>query len=155
MGRGSIEIEWAGCTCSGAFHDVQIDHGGGDVGMTEKILNRSNVGAGFEQIGREGVTQGVGCDPLRDTGFTDRITDLAGHGVVVLVVAGEFTAAWRRTEGGGGKEPTASTTRGRRWAIFGSGQRAGDCRLPQRRSPGDPRVSNQACVRCWSAVPWR
>ena len=25
MGRGSIEIEWAGYACSGAFHDVEVD----------------------------------------------------------------------------------------------------------------------------------
>ena len=111
MGRGSIEIEWAGCACSGAFHEVEVDHGGGDVGMTEKTLNRSNVGYGYQEMGGEGVPQGVGGDPLRDTGFPDRITK--------------------------------------------SGHRAGDCHLLQPRSPGDPRVSNQACVRRWSAVPWR
>ena len=67
MGRGSIEIEWAGCTCSGAFHDVQIDHGGGDVGMTEKILNRSNVGSGFQEMGDEGMPQGVGGEDRKST----------------------------------------------------------------------------------------
>ena len=31
----------AGSSCTGLFHDAKVDHGGGDVGMTEKVLNRS------------------------------------------------------------------------------------------------------------------
>jgi hypothetical protein len=34
-------VQGAGSSCTGLFHDVNVDHGGGDVGMTEKVLNCS------------------------------------------------------------------------------------------------------------------
>jgi hypothetical protein len=46
-------VQWTGSTCARPLHDVQVDHGGGDVGMTEKALNGADVGAGFEQVRRE------------------------------------------------------------------------------------------------------
>ena len=58
--RSSEVVQGARSACALTFDDVQIGHGDEDVGMTKKILNRSNVGSGFEQMGREGVTKGVG-----------------------------------------------------------------------------------------------
>ena len=49
LGRaGSVEIERAGCTCAGAFHDVEINHGGFDAGVPQERLDAADVGAGFE-----------------------------------------------------------------------------------------------------------
>ena len=36
---------------------VQIDHGGGDLLMAQQLLDRVQMGAGFQQMGRETVTQ--------------------------------------------------------------------------------------------------
>ncbi len=44
----SVEIERTGRTCAGSFHDVEINHGGGDVGVTQKTLNGPDVGPGFK-----------------------------------------------------------------------------------------------------------
>ena len=41
-------VEWAVHAGAGALHDVQVNHGGGDVGMTQEALDRSDIGAGFE-----------------------------------------------------------------------------------------------------------
>ena len=40
----SVEIERTGRTCAGSFQDVDVNRGGGDVGVAEKALNRSDVG---------------------------------------------------------------------------------------------------------------
>ena len=50
----SLEIvQWAGSACPRTFHDVQINHGGGDVGMTQEALDGADVGSGFQQVGGE------------------------------------------------------------------------------------------------------
>jgi hypothetical protein len=46
------------------------------------------------------VPKGVRCDALGDGGFADGIANLAGHGVVVQVVAGYFPSAWVGAESG-------------------------------------------------------
>ena len=40
--------------------DVGVDLGGGDVGMAQQHLHGAQVGAVVEQVGGEGVAQGVG-----------------------------------------------------------------------------------------------
>ena len=47
-GRVSEIVQGAGSACAGTFHDVEVDHGSGDVGMAEKALDGADVGAGFE-----------------------------------------------------------------------------------------------------------
>lgn len=44
----SFEVERAGCACSGTFHDVEVNHGGFDAGMSQEGLDRADVGAGLE-----------------------------------------------------------------------------------------------------------
>lgn len=44
-----------------------IDHGGLQAGVTELRLDRANVEPGLQKMGREGMAEGVGSDPLRDT----------------------------------------------------------------------------------------
>jgi len=39
--------------------DVGVDHGGRDVGVTEQLLDGTDVVSGLEQVGGEGVAQGV------------------------------------------------------------------------------------------------
>ena len=51
-----------------AAEDVGVDHGRADVFVTEQLLDGADVGPGFQQVGREGVAQGVGADGLWDAG---------------------------------------------------------------------------------------
>ena len=52
-------VERAGAACAGALHDVEVDHGGGYVGMAEKVLDGADVDAAFEEVGCETVTERV------------------------------------------------------------------------------------------------
>ena len=45
-----------------AVEHVGVDHGGGDVAVTEQLLDGADVVAAFEQVGREAVAQGVRAD---------------------------------------------------------------------------------------------
>ena len=40
--------------------DMSVTLGGGEVGVTEQLLHGAEVGATVEQVGGEGVAQGVG-----------------------------------------------------------------------------------------------
>ena len=52
-GRALLEVERAGRTCPRALDDVQVDHGGGDVSMAEKILHGQDVGATLDETCRD------------------------------------------------------------------------------------------------------
>ena len=41
----------------GLMRHVQVDHGGGDLFMTEQFLNRVQMRAGFQQMRGKGMTQ--------------------------------------------------------------------------------------------------
>lgn len=97
-------VEGAASASARAFHDVEVDHGGRDIGMAEEGLDGSDVGAGFEQVCGERMAECVGCDAFGDGGFAHGIADLAGHGVFVEVVAENFPGGVMRAEGCGGKE---------------------------------------------------
>jgi len=56
-GRRQVKRTWR--SGAGPLHDVQLDHGRGDIGMPHQCLNGSDVHAAFEQVGGEGVPQGV------------------------------------------------------------------------------------------------
>ena len=61
-----------------AVQDVGVDHSRGDVLMAEELLDRADVAAVFEQVGSEGMAEGVACGALRDA----RREDGAAHGVL-------------------------------------------------------------------------
>ena len=52
-----IGVQGALGTGSGTLHDVEIDHGGGDVGVTQKVLHGADVGTVFKEMGSEAVTK--------------------------------------------------------------------------------------------------
>jgi hypothetical protein len=54
---GSEVVQGAGCARAGTFHDVEVDHGGGDVGMAEEVLNGADVRSGFEEMGGDGMAK--------------------------------------------------------------------------------------------------
>ena len=50
------------------LHDMSIYFGGLYIGMPHELLDDTNVYPVFEQIGGEGVTEGVGADTFCDSG---------------------------------------------------------------------------------------
>jgi hypothetical protein len=97
---GGLEaVQGAGSPCAGTFHDMEEDHhGGGDVGMAEKVLDGADVGTGFEQVCGKRMAKSVGRDALCEGGLSCGIADLAGHGVVVKVVT-DYSAGARMRAG--------------------------------------------------------
>ena len=84
---------------------MEVDHGGVDIGVAEQVLDRADVGAGFEKMGRERVAHRVSCGALRDAGFADRFAKLAGHGIIVQVITCEVTGPRVRAKRRRGEEP--------------------------------------------------
>ena len=48
FGIRSIEIEGARCSGAGAFHDMEINHGCFDAGMSHQRLDGTDVGSRFQ-----------------------------------------------------------------------------------------------------------
>lgn len=96
-------VEGAADAEGAAVEDVGVDHGGGDVAVAEQLLDGADVVAGFEEVGGEGVAEGVAADALGELcgercladgtlndGFVEVVTAaLVGFGVVVDAGGGE------------------------------------------------------------------
>ena len=52
---------------------VGIDLCGGDAFVSQHFLDGAEVGAAFDEVGGEGVTEGMGGDVLCDTGLPDEV----------------------------------------------------------------------------------
>jgi hypothetical protein len=80
-----------------------VDHGGGDIRMSQEFLHRADVVACFEQMGGKGMAQGMAARLLIDTGPQGRIfhgfLDQAFMGVVPphLPAAGILRQAFQKT----------------------------------------------------------
>lgn len=85
--------------------DVGVDHGGSDVGVTEEHLDGSDVGAGLEEVGREGMPEGVAAGLLRDAGGEDGLLDRALEYGFVKMMAATLARSAVRVEAGGGEDP--------------------------------------------------
>ena len=66
---GGLEVEGAGGSGAFAVGEVEVDHGGGDVGVAEDVLEGADVGVGIEEMGGEAVPEDVAGDALGDVGF--------------------------------------------------------------------------------------
>jgi hypothetical protein len=75
-----------------SFGDVGVDFGGFDIGVAKQFLDGADVFSGFEQVGGEGVAEGVGSDPFGDIrqldGATKRVAVAAGMDVMAPEGAG-------------------------------------------------------------------
>lgn len=60
---------------------VGIDLSGRDVGVTQELLNDSEVGSAFEEVGGEGVAQEVGIDFVGESGLFGSFFDDLSHSV--------------------------------------------------------------------------
>jgi hypothetical protein len=54
---------------------VGVNHGGFDIFVTEEFLNGTDVVAVLEQVGGEGVAEGVATAMFRDFGTADGISN--------------------------------------------------------------------------------
>ena len=85
MGRSAVE----GAADAGraAVEDVGVDHGCLNILVTEEFLNRSDIVAIFEQVGGEGVAEGVGSDRFVHSGEFGRLPDCPLEVSLVEMVA--------------------------------------------------------------------
>lgn len=56
----------------GAIHHMGVDHGGSDVFMPQKFLDRANIRAILQQMGGEGVPQSMATDLFGKAAFPGR-----------------------------------------------------------------------------------
>ena len=101
-GVGSV-VEGAADGAGAASEDVGVDHGGADIGVAEEFLDGADVVAVFEQVGGEGVPEGVAVDALGDFGAAGGFGDGFLEGVLVAVVASGEAGAGVLGERGGGE----------------------------------------------------
>ena len=63
-----------------------VDHGRGQIAVSEQLLNGADVGAALEQVGGEGMAKGMCADVLREPGTAnghfDGFVDDAGINVM-------------------------------------------------------------------------
>ena len=75
-------------------YDMCVDLCRTHVLVSEEFLNRPNVVARFQQVGRERVAQGMGTDLLIDAGRLRRQLDGALQSVLVEMVPTGVVRAW-------------------------------------------------------------
>ena len=63
------EVQGAGGSGSFFVGEVEVDHGGGDIGMTEDVLEGADVGVGIEEVRCKAVPEGVAGNSFGDGGF--------------------------------------------------------------------------------------
>ena len=64
--------------------DVRVEACRLDVGMSEHLLDHTQIGAGFEQMGRKTVAQRMHADPFGNTRLaTELLENMAGCGQVI------------------------------------------------------------------------
>ena len=61
-------VEGAYHAASATVEDVDVDHGGFDVFVAEEFLDGADVAAALEEVGDEGVAEGMATDALRNGG---------------------------------------------------------------------------------------
>jgi len=76
-----------------AIQHMGINHGGGDIGVTQELLDGADVVAAFQQMGGKAVTQGMTVDPLTDRGRHGRLFDALLQAVFMDMVPPGLAAA--------------------------------------------------------------
>jgi len=72
---------------------MEVDHGGGDIGVSHELLDSSNVDTGLQEVGCETMSKGMETDPLGDVGFTDGVFKLPLERFFMEVVASDIAVA--------------------------------------------------------------
>ena len=102
MRRSSVERAADGQAA--ALQDVGVDHGGLDVLVAEELLDRADVVVVLQQVGGEGVAEGVAGHALVEAGGTWRLTDSALQAAFVEVMAPRLAGAGVSRELRGGED---------------------------------------------------
>ena len=72
---------------AGAVENVRVDHGRLDVRVTQELLDRPNIIAIFDQVGRERVPKCMTACGFLDSGVTHGLLDGSLNGRLVQMVA--------------------------------------------------------------------
>ena len=101
-----------------------VDHGGGDVAVAEELLDGADVVAAFEEVGGEGVAEGVAGDSFGEVRFGGRSFDGALEDAFVEVVAVFGVVSMVFPAAGGGKDPLPDPgfARRRDFSVDGVGE---------------------------------
>jgi hypothetical protein len=87
-------IEGTSDTAAGFREDVGIDLGGGNLGVAEEFLDGADIVAGFEEMGGEGVAEGMATDGFGDLGELDGGADGALEDLFIEMMAAGFAGTW-------------------------------------------------------------
>lgn len=98
-----------------------VDHGGFDVFVPEEFLYGSDVVVVLEEMGGEGVAEGVGCDAFADSGDLLGFADGALEGGFVDVMAGGLAGLGVGVEGVSGEYVLPEPVFSGGWVFFGKG----------------------------------
>lgn len=90
---GGLQIERAAYRYTGCVEHVGVDHGRRYIRMPEEFLHGTDVIAGFEQMGREGMTQRMTVHLLADSGFTRGLPNCFLQPVFMDVMTPNLAAA--------------------------------------------------------------
>lgn len=76
MEGGASSVERGFDRHSASLQDMGVDHGGTNILMPKKFLNRSYIIAVLEQVGGEGVSEGVACGTFADASLLNGHLDI-------------------------------------------------------------------------------
>lgn len=82
---------------------MRVDHGGADALVSEQFLDRADVVAIVEEVGGEGVSEGVTTRPLRDARPVHGVLHRALDRALVQVVAAPMAGLAVGVNAGGGE----------------------------------------------------
>jgi len=89
--------------------------------MAEERLEGTDIGAALEEVGGEGMSEGVAGGSFWDVGFADGVSDLSLQGVLVEVVPGEFSGSGVWAEFGGWEDELPGPFARGVWGFAGEG----------------------------------
>jgi len=82
---------------------VGIDHGGFHIAVAEEFLDSSNVIAGFEEVGRKTMAEGVATGMFVDASFANRVSDGFLEGAFAHVPTAHEACFFFQRQGCGGE----------------------------------------------------
>ena len=92
--RGLQPIQRARRAARRHLEHMGVDHGGAYVGMAKQLLHGADVGAGLQEVGGEGVAQGVWRGRFWNACRLQCLLECTLKGLVVGVVPAHDFAAW-------------------------------------------------------------
>jgi hypothetical protein len=80
-------VQWTSDAEAALLEDVGVDHRGFEVVMPEESLDRPNIGASLQEVGRKRMAKRVEGDAFGDAGLKHGRFDRAGYDAGVDVMA--------------------------------------------------------------------